>query len=189
MPRLIFAYLQQHGTVQGGSRGVGGVDRRGPCLLNPHSVGLVLLVSSAFAPGGCRSQSQRSLSFVQLCVWALTRGTATGAMLMGTKWGVESPVDYGRRRDACVSMYSRGVLGPFALLLSFLPPQPPSSQTNRRSRDVGRLHALLISTPSDLAVDLSVSKCTSVRIKPVLTHGVFALVRSEVKSVLYLSLG
>lgn len=65
------------------------VDRKSLCLpLNPHSVEPVLHVSSGFEPSGWQSQSQRSLSFVQLCVWALTRGRATRAMLMGTKWGV-----------------------------------------------------------------------------------------------------
>ena len=55
---------------------------------NPHSVKPVLHVSSGFEPSAWQSQSQRSLSFVQLRVWALTRGRATRAMLMGTKWGV-----------------------------------------------------------------------------------------------------
>lgn len=54
-----------------------------PCRRRP-----ILPVSSRFKPSGWQSQSQRSLSCVQLCIWALTRGRATRAMLMGTKWGV-----------------------------------------------------------------------------------------------------
>lgn len=57
-------------------------------LKSPQCIRPVLHVSSGFEPSGWQSQSQRSLSFVQLCVWALTRGRATRAMLMGTKWGV-----------------------------------------------------------------------------------------------------
>lgn len=49
---------------------------------------LVLRVSARFEPTAWQSQSQRSLSFVQLCVWALTRGRGTRTMLIGTKWGV-----------------------------------------------------------------------------------------------------
>lgn len=76
--------VKHHYTVQGEDV----LDRNGLCLLNPSSVKPVLPVSSGFEPSGWQSQSQRSLSFVQLCVGALTRGRATRAMLMGTKWGV-----------------------------------------------------------------------------------------------------
>lgn len=65
----------------------------------------------------------------------------------GNQMGRESPVDYRRRREACVFMYSCGDLGP----LSFLPffPLPSLSQTNRSSH-VCCLHAPLISALCDL---------------------------------------
>lgn len=66
-------------------------------------------VSSGSEPGGW--QSQRSLSFVQLCIWALTRGRATRAMLMGTKWGV-SPrwITEGEEKHvfSCIHVRSQG---------------------------------------------------------------------------------
>lgn len=64
--------------------------RRDYCLPSgiPTVKGPVFHVSSGFEPSGWQQRSQRSLSFVQLCIWALTRGRATRAMLMGTKWGV-----------------------------------------------------------------------------------------------------
>lgn len=57
-------------------------------LWNPRGVKPIFHVSSGFEPCGWQQQSQRSLSFVQLCICALTQGRATRAMLMGTKWGV-----------------------------------------------------------------------------------------------------
>lgn len=65
----------------------------------------------------------------------------------GNQMGRESPVDYRRRREACVFMYSYGDLGP----LSFLPffPLLSLSQTHGSSH-VCCLHAPLINVLCDL---------------------------------------
>lgn len=62
-------------------------------------------VSSGSGRGGWQQRSQRSLSFVQLCIWALTRGQSDQSYANGNQMGRESPVDYRRRREACVFMY------------------------------------------------------------------------------------
>lgn len=62
-------------------------------------------VSSGSGPGGWQQRSQRSLSFVLLCVWALTRGQSDQSYANGNQMGRESPVASRRRREACVFMY------------------------------------------------------------------------------------
>lgn len=81
----------------------------------------VFHVSSGSEHSGWQQQSQRSLSFVQLCIWALTRGRATRAMLMGTKWGV-SPwwITEGEEKHvfSCIHMQSEAQLYCLAPLFS-----------------------------------------------------------------------
>lgn len=81
-------------------------------LWNPHSVRPFLHVSSGFEPSGWQSEPEVPV----LCA-AVRLGFDTGqsdqSYANGNQMGRESPVDYRRRREACVFMYSYGDLGPF----------------------------------------------------------------------------
>lgn len=76
------------------------------CPFNPHRAkkkGLSPLSVLLWSPSGCQSLRQRSLSSVQLCIWALTRATAGQSYANGNQMGRESPVDW--QGDACVFGY------------------------------------------------------------------------------------
>lgn len=116
-------------------------------LWNPYSVRPVLHVSSAFEPSGWQSQPEVPV----LCA-AVRLGFDTGqsdqSYANGNQMGRESLVDYRRRREACVFMYSCGDLGPRSFFFPFFP-FLSLSQTNGRSH-VCCLHAPLINALWDL---------------------------------------
>ncbi len=115
---------------------------------NPHSVRPVLHVSSGFEPSGWQSEPEVPV----LCA-AVRLGFDTGqsdqSYANGNQMGRESPVDYRRRREACVFMYSYGDLGPLFFFLPFF--SLLSLSQTREGCLVCCLHAPLINAVCDFA--------------------------------------
>lgn len=114
--------------------------RRASSLRNPHSVRPVLHVSSGFAAWRLAVTEPEVPVLCAAVRLGFDTGQSDQSYANGNQMGRESPVDYRRRREACVFMYSCGDLGPLSFLPFFL---PSLSQTNGRSH-VGCLHAPFI---------------------------------------------
>lgn len=113
----------------------------------PAAQGPVLRVSSGFSAQRLAVAEPEVPVLLCSCVrLGCNAAQSDQSYANGNQMGRESPVDYRRRREACVFMYACGDLGP----LSFPPfSRPPLSQTNG-SCQVCCLHAPFIWARCDL---------------------------------------